>query len=313
MSARRARSARPCDGAARGRRPAADARLAPRTRGSSSSATTLGWALDDEAAYVTAVARAAGYRARAAGLGARSRGGRSSSTRATSPGSTRAGRARPTVSGSRTSTAGPGRPGYPEFDRAYEALAARPRPLRARPGDATGDGGARRSRRASPPARVHRIPIGIELDAFPLVDAGAARGRAARARAPAGRVRRRLVPEGRDGFGDGLEPKSIKGPDVLVEALAARRRATSPTSSSSSPGPRAATSARGSTDRGVRSRPPAPRRTRRARRRVPRARRLRRSPRGRRAARRASSSRWRRACRSSRPVPGRRRTSSSTA
>ena len=53
------------------------------------------------------------------------------------------------------------------------------------------------------------------------------------------------------GMGDGLEPKTIKGPDVLVAALDVRARGSSASSSCSSPGRRAATSARSSTRRGV--------------------------------------------------------------
>jgi glycosyltransferase involved in cell wall biosynthesis len=112
----------------------------------------------------------------------------------------------------------PGTQGNPEFDVCYEALRTRHReldriqvPSRAMEELVLEAG-------ASPEA-VFRIPIGIELERFPL-------------RGPAERIasRRALgVPESafvvgsfqKDGvgWGDGLEPKLIKGPDVLLEAV----------------------------------------------------------------------------------------------
>ncbi len=57
---------------------------------------------------------------------------------------------------------------------------AAPRRVRPRPGDARGDGGARRRARASIRERVFRIPIGIELERFPLGRPDAARPRGSR-------------------------------------------------------------------------------------------------------------------------------------
>ena len=284
-----------------------------RSRACSSLGDTLGWALDDEAAYVSAVAQPRRIPARGSRLGGGSRGVRSSSTRATSPPSTRSGRARPIAWASRTSTAGPGHPASPSSTARSRRSGAIPRGSRA---CRSRTGRWRRS--CSPPAssrsRVHRIPIGIELDALP-----------ARATPSCGAAARELLGLPRDafvvgsfqkdgvGFGDGLEPKSIKGPDVLVEALEPSRTGRSTTSSSCSRGPPAATSGESSSgaacasshrllpDRDGLARPRTTPSTRTS------------SPPGRRAGRRACSSRWRPASRSSRAVPGRRPTSSSTA
>jgi glycosyltransferase involved in cell wall biosynthesis len=68
--------------------------------------------------------------------------------------------------------------------------------------------------------RIHRIPLGIDLPRFPLADEerrGAAR--AALGIADGAFVVGSFQKDG-VGLGDGLEPKLVKGPDVLVEALA---------------------------------------------------------------------------------------------
>jgi glycosyltransferase involved in cell wall biosynthesis len=112
----------------------------------------------------------------------------------------------------------PGTPGYPEFDRAYETLHASParfaaiQVTHAEMRELVVAAGVE-------PASVHVIRIGIDLEHFPLVDAG----RRTTSREALG------VPQGafvagsfqKDGVGweDGLEPKLVKGPDVLVAAL----------------------------------------------------------------------------------------------
>ena len=179
---------------------------------------TLGWALDDEAAYLAAVAQEAGYRL---GSPAWARGSRRQVVFHTSHFAA----LDPVWTGSshRLGMAyfhgRPGTPGFPEFDGAYEALARDPdrfdriqvthREMELLVVAAGVD-----------PTRVHRIPIGIELDRFPLGDA---------ARRDAARAALGLDPDAfvvgsfqKDGvgMGDGDEPKAINGPDVLVEALA---------------------------------------------------------------------------------------------
>jgi glycosyltransferase involved in cell wall biosynthesis len=67
--------------------------------------------------------------------------------------------------------------------------------------------------------RVHRIPIAIAADAFPLGDDE----RREAARAVLGLPQHAFVvgsfQKDGVGFGEGLEPKLVKGPDVLVETL----------------------------------------------------------------------------------------------
>jgi glycosyltransferase involved in cell wall biosynthesis len=176
------------------------------------------WALDDEAAYVTAVALHAGYRL---GPPAWASGTRrqvvfhTSHFAALDP--------RWTGSAHRLGLSyfhgRPGTQGYPEFDRAYAAL--RRDPLRFARVHVTHGELEELVRSAGVPGeRVHRIPIGIELDAFPLVDPER-RNAARRALGLPNDafVVGSFVKDG-EGFGDGLVPKSIKGPDVLVDALA---------------------------------------------------------------------------------------------
>jgi glycosyltransferase involved in cell wall biosynthesis len=120
----------------------------------------------------------------------------------------------------------PGTPGFPEFDECYETLSSRHEEIeriqvtnRTMEEVVLGTGVAAE--------KVHRIPIGIDVEAF--------RARTAEARA---RARRELdLPESafvvgsfqKDGvgWGEGLEPKLIKGPDSLV-AVAERLRGLIP-------------------------------------------------------------------------------------
>jgi glycosyltransferase involved in cell wall biosynthesis len=116
----------------------------------------------------------------------------------------------------------PGTPGFPEFDQCYETLSRRHEEIdriqvtnRSMEEVVLGTGVAAE--------KVHRIPIGIDVEAF--------RRRTAEARTSA---RSQLgLPESafvvgsfqKDGvgWGDGLEPKLIKGPDCLL-AVAERLR-----------------------------------------------------------------------------------------
>jgi glycosyltransferase involved in cell wall biosynthesis len=120
----------------------------------------------------------------------------------------------------------PGTPGYPEFDRAYDALgrnASRIDRVQVTHGEtyelvvAAG----------VDPSRVFRIPIGVDIERFPLGD-DAARG-AARAELgipESAFVVGSFVKDG-VGMGEGLEPKLVKGPDTLVATLE-RLRSTIP-------------------------------------------------------------------------------------
>ena len=181
----------------------------------------LGWALDDEAAYVSGVARRAGYRLAPPSWARFSRRQvvfHTSHFAALDP--------LWTASTHRLGLAyfhgRPGTPGFPEFDRAYEALArqadrfARIQVTHREMEEIVVSAGVDR-------ARVHRIPIGIELERFPLggrEERGAAR---AALGLPADAFVVGSFQKDGVGFGDGLEPKTIKGPDTLVEALALAR------------------------------------------------------------------------------------------
>ena len=94
----------------------------------------------------------------------------------------------------------PGTPGYPEFDRAYDALRAAPERFSRiqvthhEMRDLVLAAGVEA-------ASVHVIPIGIDLENFPLVDASSREQARDGAGCSRERVRRRLVPEGRRRLG----------------------------------------------------------------------------------------------------------------
>ena len=266
----RAAAARPraAPPAARRRRPAPDARLArPLSRL---------FVLGDDARLGARRRGRVRHRGRAArrlprsappGVGAAQRGGRSSSTRATSPRSTRAGPARPTGSGSRTSTAARERPATrsstartrrsrrdpARFERVQvthreiEELVARGR---RRPGPGAPDPDRDRARRL--PARRRRRgarrpgrAFGLPADAF-VVGSFA---------------------EGRDGVGRRARAEGDQGPRRARRGARARRTASVADLVVLLTGP-----ARGYVRAGLErprrpSRPPAARRPRRARRR----------------------------------------------
>jgi glycosyltransferase involved in cell wall biosynthesis len=112
----------------------------------------------------------------------------------------------------------PGTPGAPEFDVAFAAL-RRDAGRFARVQVTHGEMHELVVAAGVDPERVHRIPLGIDLEHFPLAGAEVR----AQARRAAG------VPESafvvgsfqKDGvgWGEGLEAKLVKGPDVLVAAL----------------------------------------------------------------------------------------------
>ncbi|MDH4102781.1 MAG: glycosyltransferase family 4 protein [Thermoleophilia bacterium] len=112
----------------------------------------------------------------------------------------------------------PGTPGHPEFAASFEALRGNPDRLsriqvtHAEMHELVLEAGVE-------PGRVFRIPIGVDLESFPLVEAErrAAARRVLDIREDAfvvGSFQKDGV-----GWGDGLEPKLIKGPDVLVRSL----------------------------------------------------------------------------------------------
>jgi glycosyltransferase involved in cell wall biosynthesis len=182
----------------------------------------LGWALDDDAAYVSQVARSAGY---VLGPAAWARSARRQVVFHTSHFAA----LDPVWTGSshRLGLAylhgRPGTPGYPEFDRAFDAL--RRDPARFRRVHVSHREMEELVLSAGVEAeRVHRIPIGIELDRFQLADPEVRRAARQTLGVPQDAFVIGSFQKDGVGFGDGLEPKWVKGPDILVEALDAARR-----------------------------------------------------------------------------------------
>jgi glycosyltransferase involved in cell wall biosynthesis len=113
----------------------------------------------------------------------------------------------------------PGTPGYPEFDRAYETLKRHTRRIdrvqvtHAEMHELVVAAGI-------DPVKVHRIPIGVDLENFPLVDqVGRTRKRAELGIPQSAFVVGSFVKDG-VGLAEGAEPKLVKGPDTLVAVLA---------------------------------------------------------------------------------------------
>ncbi len=178
----------------------------------------LGWSLDDDAAFISSVAREAGH---SLGPPSWARSTRrqvvflTSHFAALDPLWTESSH----VLGTSYFHGRPGTPGFPEFDRAYETLARHPARLdRIHVTHGEMEELVRSAGVAA--ERIHRIPLGIDLPRFLLVDEE--RRRAARVAlgiADDAFVVGSFQKDG-VGLGDGLEPKLVKGPDVLVEALA---------------------------------------------------------------------------------------------
>ena len=177
-----------------------------------------------------------GQRGRASG------GDRASSTRATSTGSRRSGVVEPRARRGVLPRA-PGDARHARVRPDVRGAPARPGPGRPRPGHARRD-----ARWSSRPASTRRgcsqIPIGIELERFPLGGHGRTRGGAEGARPARDGVRRRLVPEGRRRLGRRPRAEADQGPRRARRRPRTRSAAARRSSSSCSRGRRAATSAR---------------------------------------------------------------------
>lgn len=112
----------------------------------------------------------------------------------------------------------PGTPGYPEFDSAYEALRRnvghieRVQVTHAEMHDLVLGAGV-------DPARVFRIPIGIDLEHFTPVDAKLRQAAREALDVPTAAFVVGSFQKDGVGWDEGLEPKVIKGPDVLIAAL----------------------------------------------------------------------------------------------
>ena len=112
----------------------------------------------------------------------------------------------------------PGTPGMPEFDHCYAALrASHPHVQRVQVSHSemreivlsTG----------IDPAKVRTIPIGIDLDDFPARDEAGRRAARAALGIPESAVVVGSIQKDGVGWGDGAEPKLIKGPDVFADAM----------------------------------------------------------------------------------------------
>jgi glycosyltransferase involved in cell wall biosynthesis len=116
----------------------------------------------------------------------------------------------------------PGTPGFPEFDRAYETLRRhasridRVQVTHREMEELVLSAGLE-------PAKVFRIPIGVDLERFPFGDDEARRSARAELGLPESAFVVGSFQKDGVGFGAGLEPKAIKGPDVLVAVLARLR------------------------------------------------------------------------------------------
>jgi glycosyltransferase involved in cell wall biosynthesis len=203
--------------------PAARLYVAARTRGWSETSRLFavgertGWSVDEDARHVEAAARRLAYHV---GPSAWARFAREQAVFLTSHFEALQPRWLETTH--RLGTAylhgRPGTPGYPEFDHAFETLRANSNRFsaiqvtHAEMRDLVLEAGAA-------PEAVHVIPIGIDLENFPLVTPE----RRAAARATLGLPADAFVvgsfQKDGVGWGEGLEPKLIKGPDVLVAAL----------------------------------------------------------------------------------------------
>lgn len=113
----------------------------------------------------------------------------------------------------------PGTPGMPEFDRCFETMRRRHDEIdRVQVTNREMEGLVLETGMA--PEKVHRIPIGIDVETFqPCAPERAAEARRAWQIPDSAFVVGSFQKDG-VGWGEGLEPKLIKGPDVLVETLA---------------------------------------------------------------------------------------------
>ena len=116
----------------------------------------------------------------------------------------------------------PGTPGYPEFDRAYAALQRhaerieRVQVTHAEMHDLVVAAGV-------DARKVHVIPIGVDIENFPLADDAAREHARSEFEIPRSAfVVGSFVKDG-VGLDEGLEPKLVKGPDTLVAVLAQLR------------------------------------------------------------------------------------------
>jgi glycosyltransferase involved in cell wall biosynthesis len=175
------------------------------------------WSVDEDARHLEATARRLGYdvaRARWAGFATGQAVFLTSHFEALQP--------RWLQSTHRLATAylhgRPGTPGYPEFDRAYDAL--RSAPERFARIQVTHEEMRELVLEADvEPSAVHMIAIGIDIEHFQLVTPEYRAAARAALGLPADAFVVGSFQKDGVGWGEGFEPKLVKGPDLLVAAL----------------------------------------------------------------------------------------------
>jgi len=177
-----------------------------------------GWSIDDDASQVSAVARRVGYEVAPAAWARHAR-----QQAVFLPSHFSALRPRWLESSHRLGFAyfhgRPGTEGHPEFDevlailRAHATRVDRVQVTHAEMHELVVAAGVDE-------ARVFRIPIGIDIDRFPLVTDERRRAARRALGLPDDAFVVGSFQKDGVGWGEGLEPKPVKGPDVLVDALA---------------------------------------------------------------------------------------------
>ena len=112
----------------------------------------------------------------------------------------------------------PGTPGMPEFDDCYRVLSARNKDV-SRIQVSHSEMREIVLSTGISPDKVFQIPIGVNLDYFEPQTDGALAAARAELELPADAFVVGSFHKDGVGFGEGLQPKAIKGPDVLLEAL----------------------------------------------------------------------------------------------
>jgi glycosyltransferase involved in cell wall biosynthesis len=178
----------------------------------------LGWSIDDDRARLTATARRVGYEI------APARWARFARRQAVfHPNHFDALQPRWLESSHRLGLSyfhgRPGTAGYPEFDRAYETLTRRAERIdRVQVTHAEMHGLVVAA--GVDPEKVFRIPIGVDITRFPFGDDLARAGARQVLGIPASAFVVGSFQKDGVGFGEGLEPKLVKGPDAFVATLA---------------------------------------------------------------------------------------------
>ena len=113
----------------------------------------------------------------------------------------------------------PGTPGMPEFDACFETMRRR-HPEIDRVQVTNAEMEALVLETGMEPEKVHRIPIGIDVERFRLRTDERRREARRRFDLPESAFVVGSFQKDGVGWGEGLEPKLIKGPDVLVDAVA---------------------------------------------------------------------------------------------